>query len=380
MLTGFYLLLAALPLLIEPPPHAILRGDAGPFSYLEFSNDVKMLASCARRQGKQDLVTAWDISTKSRQATFMVDEGDRVCLSANGETLATWRFQDPSDPHGRIRLWDTTRRTQRLSIEHGNPIQRVEFSPRGDVVVSFHPIRVWDMTGKERFKVGPHSLGAVSPAGDWLATLEMSQSTPERPSGGPSKVTLWDLKTGCTRMGFQTSNAPITDMEFSPTGRFLLTTGPRGMDLWELATAKQVAHFDIDSANVSALAFAPDSRTLAVVLRRQLMLMDVATGSERRHALSADWATLTFSRQNKVLLVRWPTVDHVGVGANRQIEQVGRITCFEPDTMTELVTLIQHPDTRLVVSQDGSTIARGEPDGSIKLWFTAKLLERSSQK
>lgn len=370
MLTSFWLgLLATFPLLIEPPAHAVLRSHAGPVSVLVFSQDGKTLAAYASPEAGRGEVTVWDLAAKKERLSIIV-RGSTIGLSLepNGKCLVTW---DWLSPDGRFHLWDTRTGSKQSTFKHGESCWMAAFSPDGKTLASIGQdhVKVWDaLNWAERFSIPIQTPVdyAFSPNSDVLAVCSPANRT----------VTLLDLVKGIEHASPEVDDA-LRRVQFSRTGRFMATASEKqGIRLWEMSTLKCVAGYP-RTRQQAFLGMSPDDRTLVTrSLNGHLYFVDVQTGDSRDVVQNGDWHAVVFSPDHKGVIL-W---NH-GMTGEREYgitaEMYGRVTVLDLVTLTARTTIPYLKYLPLVISADGSVIARGERDGSIKLWFTKKLLERN---
>ena len=129
-------------------------------------------------------------------------------------------------------------------------------------------------------------------------------------------VKLWDLATGKEIANFTGHG----DAAFTPDGQTLATGGYEGpLKLWNLTTHNEIAAIEFDY-HVRRLAFTPDGKTLITAGEGPIKLFDAATGKERATL------KLVMAKNNANLVLN------------------------------------------LAVTADGTTLATGHADGTIKLW------------
>lgn len=176
------------------------------------------------------------------------------------------KIQATLNPNGKITILDLSRDTQEpyLTISTtGNP-GVIKLSPDGNWLIAsgFSDVTVWDLTLPEptakQFTVKSSSEFAISPDSQWLVT----STPPSASSIGNINVQLWNLKnlheyiltsdnvTGNLNAdnlsefqmsyisySFHGHEGPVTPIQFSPNGQWLLTESawPDGtMRLWDI--------------------------------------------------------------------------------------------------------------------------------------------------
>lgn len=166
-----------------------------------------------------------------------------VAFSPDGKILAL-------TARNRIRLWDTVRRTEILSLDEGRNI-------------------TMDL--------------AFSPDGQTLAAGGMGQES-------KGAVVLWDLATGERRLQLEELEDVVNSVAYSPDGK-LLATASRQLMLWNAATGERVADLDVSlmmspenlvsvyGSDIVSVAFDSTGRILASGTGQgQVALWDVDSG------------------------------------------------------------------------------------------------------
>lgn len=363
-------LLASLATVIEPDAHVILRGHTGPVSCLAFSQNGRTLASHAGAE-----VKVWDLPTCRECACIKCDDGvGRLAISPDGKTVAAWSGDFSAVTNGPVRLWDTATKMERGSFKHPHSVERLMFASDGKTLAStgLGTVCVWDVVAcrKSLEYHGGLSCGAAfAPNSDVLATTYRDGGVVLRSVGGLVQ-----------RGVMNADNDQVYTLAFSRTGRFLATVSDEKQMtyVWELATRQHVAEFQ-DVGRVHSVTFSPDGKMLATCSSDQVCLFDIVTG-QRRDLRRGYWQDATFSRDNKTVILWRPSFSLGSGGIPNTFREpspvIGRIKLLDVATMTERATVSQRKDTVLAVSGDGSVFARGEADGTIKVWDVSKLLKQ----
>lgn len=284
-----------------------------------------------------------------------------ISFGLDGTLVALW-----DDDGKRLILWDTLANKERAALTKDEDLRRVEFAPNGKTMatVVLSEIRLWDtVTGKERLLI-PHSWSlAFTPRGDTLA--EASKK---------GVVTLWDTASGRRGRSMEAGDE-LYSMQFSPTARFLATCHDGRVRVWELASGQQVAAFVGPEGEVD-VTFSPDSKMVVARFRNCVMLYDLVTGKGRTLLQGGEYFTAGFTQSGQGVIASTYTI----LTRDGRVSKHGYVTVLDLATLTERATVWRRKDTPLRSSPDGSVIARGERNGSIKLWFVNKLLEQKSEK
>jgi WD40 repeat protein len=332
----------------SPQLRATLRGHSDLVWVLVFAPDGKTLASCTRRQGE---VKLWDVASAKEQRTlsqlgkfvhglaFLPDSSTLASswlepIGKDGKTL-TSSATALKGYRGGIKLWDTTTGKERGDWQRQTPR-----------AVSFI---------------------ALSPDGKTLAAREFWRENDGKRT--KDNLALWDTATGKVRRDLDI--AEPGRLVFSPDSKTLAVSISEGVQLFDVATGEKRGKLGDSKSSPSALAFAPDGKTLAGCLQGTVHLWDVARGVEKarlRHGGTAKACilALAFAPDGKTLAV--------GVGpGNVYVNEPSEIVLWDLTTHEKRLTLHGHVGDiwALVFNSDGSILASGGVDNTVKLWNIA---------
>jgi WD40 repeat protein/serine/threonine protein kinase len=365
-----------------------------------FSADGKRLASGA----KDTTARVWDVETGANVATYRGHTGEVRCVafhpdgrrvaSAAGEAVKLWEIDGlQSDKllaahaaaigtvqasgdgkllataaaDNTIKLWNVRSADQlelRATITCDPSLTRMRLSHDGRRIASVirksanprdEEIRITDVETQQTLATlsghDKHLLTAlaISPDGEQIATGDAS--------GG---VQIRESRTGKSLHAFRSTwaYAGVTDLAFSPDGRWLAYSGGQDsmLRIFDCTTWREVHSLTPRSGfAVGGIDFSPDSRWIAASNEdRTVQMWDVTTGRELhslRGHLDTAWA-LTFSPDGQRV-----------VGGSGNEWHVWEATLGQHLlTFTDLVA-----GTRPAFIHQGQSLVSGRPDGQLQI-------------
>jgi WD40 repeat protein/tetratricopeptide (TPR) repeat protein len=205
---------------------------SGPVTSVAFSPDGKTLLAGSR----DNTARLWDAASGQPIGQPLVHAAAvwSVAFSPDGKTVLTGSHDMTA------RLWDAASgRPLGSPMEHPDPVNSVTFSPDGKIILTGSgdkSAQLWDAAGR--------SLGRPLPQSDMATSVAYSPDGRTMLIGcADSTARLWDVATG-QPIGASIPHPSIPHpfakdrweprVEFTPDGRFLLTSDSRTARVWDV--------------------------------------------------------------------------------------------------------------------------------------------------
>jgi WD40 repeat protein len=305
-----------------------------PVYSVAFTPDGKTLATESDSGSDSGTVRRWNTASEQQTGKTITVPGSipdfSVAFTPDGKTLAT------SSDSGTVRLWDTASGQQTgktITVPGGSPVDSMAFTRNGTTLATSSgdgTIQLWNTASGQQ-------TGAITvPGGSPVDSMAFTRNgTTLATSSGDGTIQLWN-----TASGQQTGAITVPDtilvhsMAFTPDGTTLATgSGDGTIQLWDTASGQQTGAITVSSGiPVFSVAFTPDGTTLA-------------TGSADGTVRLWDWDIASGQQTGKTITV--------------------------PDSSPVDPVHPVHPVESMAFTPDGTTLATGSVDGTVRLWDTA---------
>jgi WD40 repeat protein len=261
---------------------AVLRGPKSKVTYAALSKDAKKVLTTSD-DGSAEI---WDVSQqKSLYKWSEINKGysPPPTISPYGRYVAIAK-NDVGGATGYFSIWDVDSAepkevASRVINDSRNipmAIDSQQFSPDGTLFLAVGngaTAKVWRWDAAEgKLSKDPISLGN----GVHEAAFSRDSSMVVTVSGTVMEV--WNARTGEKIQVITEGNAWFTNAEFSPSGKYIVSTGRGYAQVWETLTGKLQAQFKLTNPAIAA-ALSPDDKYLvtATAVEEKAFIWDIET-------------------------------------------------------------------------------------------------------
>lgn len=306
-------------------------------------------------------------------ADFHTSFVNSVAFAPDGRTLANGNGDNT------IEVWDVQNRTLLATLKgHTGAVNSVAFSPDGRTLASGsedRTIKFWDVQSRT-LKI---TLEGHADAVTWVAfspdgrTLASGSGDREKFWGGDNSVRLWDVESGTLKAILLGHTRRVASLAYSSDGSLLASASwDSTIKLWDAHDGTLKASLrsvpEGQAKSFGPMAFSPDGRTLAGGVAKFIQVWDVKSRMLKAQLHRDEngqwvvvWETALVYSPNGRTLISSGQVGGMGGGW---------IKLWDAQSGTLKASLEAHTDgiTSLAISPDGSTLASGSWDKTIRLW------------
>jgi WD40 repeat protein len=347
----------------------ILKGHTKAVTWVAYRPDGKVLAS-----GSLDgTIRLWDVATGKETALLKEDAGEvlAVAFSPDGSRIVS------AGTDKKVRVWDAeSHKVIRYLEGHSSRVNSVAYNRDGTLIVSGSndkSIKIWDPeTGRPVRTITGHAAPVMSVA--------FSADSQRIVSGSGDKVVkVWSTTTGNERATYAGHRGWVGSVTFSSDGqRIISASSDKTVKVWSTPTFANLLSFKVPPtgkrrASVAAVAFTPDRQRIITAGPGLVKLWDARSGKMPRNfdergetqlaAISGDGTYIVgvLGKSGKV----WDAV------SGKELLSTPVLFPVKPDADNNgpgFKAFAQVQVTSLAISSDGTRVAFGTADNTVRVW------------
>jgi WD40 repeat protein len=318
-------------------------------------------------------------------------------LLKNGQLVTAMAYSPDSkviasgSEDGRVRLWDANRGLviHETIVGKKNVILSLAFSPDGKVIASGGrdgKIRIWDAKSGAPIgsSIGEHELDGDRHDLNGVFSVKFSPNGRTIASGGgDGTVRLWNTKSGAALgLPLKGHQGGVLSLAYSPNGRTIASVGKDGtLRLWDAKSgaalspplmAQEGFHPIMLPKFVNSVAFDPEGRTIITGANNgRVRLWDAVKQVPIGKPLLSGGdsvKSIAFSPDGR-LFVSGSADGTIRLwDVNSAFQRATSTLDFDDSMVFRLIRGHAAPVSSVVISPDGSRLASGSDDQTIRIW------------